>query len=555
MLTHIFIKDFVLVKTLDLELSSGLTVLTGETGAGKSILIDAVELALGARGNPKLIRQDCTQCDISLTFDVTKTPAAITWLTEQDLIDEDHCILRRILKKDGKSRAYINGQPVTVQQLKNLSSLLLNIHGQHEHQLLLKREHQLAALDAYAGHHALVNKVRQAYTQWHDIHKQLTNLQNNHQQDTQRLEFLRFQLQEFKQLNLQADELDNLEQEHKQLANADHVSQTLNTILNHLSEDEQHTIEQRLHAAITDLTALQNIMPELTNATELLNNGLIQVQEAIAELKHHTTIEYDPQRLQTIEQRLSSIYELARKHKVNSAELPNLQQQLTEEYQQLDNSDEHIKELEEHRHQLQDKYLQAAKQLSASRQQAAKKLATLITQTLTQLGMAGAQLTIQMTTNPEDAFAAYGLEKVEFLVSTNPGQPLQALAKVASGGELSRISLAIQAITAAHYTTPTLIFDEVDTGIGGNVAAIVGKLLQTLGKSTQVFCVTHLAQVAACANHHLYVTKQQSAHSTHTTIQNLTEKDKVNEIARMLSGLKLTKQTIAHAKEMLATTA
>jgi DNA repair protein RecN (Recombination protein N) len=545
MLQHIHIQNFTIIQQLELELQTGLTALTGETGAGKSIIVDALELALGGRTDSSLIRHGCDRCDISTTFYLKYLPDAKQWLSKHDFeLNDDTLILRRTITQDGRSRGYIQGQSAPLQQLKDLGNLLVNIHGQHEHQSLMKRDAQRLLLDSHAGQLALVKEVSSHYQTWHKAQTALDTLRA--QDNTARRELLRYQVQELDTLALADNELEKLEQEHKQLANASQLIADGHAALNIMTEHE-------LNRACHLLKSIQSIDSAVTPTTELLNSVIIQTEEAINELRRYLDdLELNPERLLFLEQRLQAIYDLARKHRITPENLSKRHQELAAELKQLENADSHLEALEETLKTALLKYDAAAKKLTKQREKIAKTFSAEVTERMQTLGMPGGKFSahIEPLTEP----SMYGLEKIEFQVSANPGQPLQSLSKVASGGELSRISLAIQVMAAQSDTTPTLIFDEVDVGIGGGTAEIVGNLLRALGKTSQVLCVTHLPQVASKGHHHLQVQKQTVDGNTVTQIQILTADEKVQEIARMLGGLKITKQTLAHAKEMIETT-
>ena len=552
MLTHIHLQNFAIVEQLELDLPAGMTALTGETGAGKSIILDALQLALGERGTTSVIRHGAERTDITAIFDITRLPSAQLWLQNNDFTYENHeCYLRRVLSIDGRSRHFINGQTCTQQQLRELGELLLTIHGQHEHQNLLKREQQRETLDRYAQHRNLVNAVKTTYFQWHDTQQKLEQLQKI-SSNPAKLELLQYQVTELQALALTVNELAALETEQKKLAHADQLINTLSHAMNLLEDEEQVSITKNLNIAIRDVQHLINIAPQLQSSANLLESALIQIQEASSELNHyHDHIEINPERLYYVEQRLEQIHAAARKHHVEPEQLIEVQARLETELEQLKHSDEHQEKLQQLLTQVQQDYDQAAKKLHASREKIAKKLSKLVSENMQQLGMQGGQFNIQLETNSTTTPAPYGTERIEFYVSANPGQPLQPLNKVASGGELSRISLALQMITAEQEDTPTLIFDEVDVGIGGTTAAIVGQLLRQLSAKVQVLCITHLPQVAAQATHHLQVKKLVENKQTIASIVPLLQEARIEEIARMLGGIKITEQTLKHAKEML----
>jgi DNA repair protein RecN (Recombination protein N) len=552
MLAHLSIQNFTLIDTLELEFKAGMTVLTGETGAGKSIIIDALSLALGARTDISIIKHGTERCAISASFHIAQLPAAQQWLIEHELDNEHDCLLRRVIGQDGRSRGSINGQTVPLQMLRELGHLLVSIHGQHEHQTLLKTDKQRSLLDAYGGHISLVKNLQTLYSRWRKTQEQLTSLQTQNTQKTARYELLTYQVKELEKLGLQAEELAALDTEQRQLAHADELLQTCQNTLNLISENDEINLLNLLNTAHNQLSHLQKLDNKLSTVADLLNNAIIQTEEADNELRHYLDkIELNPERLQFVEQRLTQIHEVARKHRVKPEELYALQQTLTTELQQLENSDIQLLQLQQELEQLTHEYQTVATELTQKRQQAAQQLSPLVEKHLHELGMPGGRLQIQFETLLKDSCHPAGLENIEFYVSANPGQPLQPLAKVASGGELSRISLAIHVLTTQNEATPTLIFDEVDVGIGGGTAEIVGRLLRTLGKSAQVLCVTHLPQVASQGHQHLQVSKMLDTQTTQTQIKLLDEAEKIQEIARMLGGVKITSQTLAHAKEML----
>jgi DNA repair protein RecN (Recombination protein N) len=545
MIIQLHIKNFTIIDLLDIEFSSGMTVLTGETGAGKSIIIDTLDLVLGARGDSSVIRAGCDRCEITAVFNLQNISAAQEWLTAQEL-EGDECIIRRTISADGRSRSSINGVPCLQQSVRELGSLLVNIHGQHEHQELMRRDKQCELLDRYAGHSDLQATVKKAFANWQAVNNELVELKNLVGKQDQ-LEFLNYQLQELNDLALGEGELEILHQEHKQLANHEQLVNSCNSALEFLEKNS-------LNNAQRELTSIQSYNSKFTEVGEMLQQAMVLTDEAIAELRGYLDrSELNPERLQQLDQRLQNIHNLARKHRVKPEELLEFQAKLTSQVQQLSGAADHVTSLEQKLKELSAKYYEVANELSASRQQAAEKLAQAITLELQRLNMQHAQISINFWPLKEQTKpSANGLEQIEFFIITNPGQPPQPLSKVVSGGELSRISLAIQLQTAQKDATPTLIFDEVDSGIGGKTAQIVGEMLRALGKQAQVICVTHLPQVAAQGNHHLQVSKQRSGATVSTQITALTGEERVAEIARMLGGVKISEQTLAHAREMCA---
>ncbi|MBL4866574.1 MAG: DNA repair protein RecN [Pseudomonadales bacterium] len=564
MLTHIQIRNFAIIDELDLEIPPNLSVITGETGAGKSIVLDALSLAMGQRADAGAVRHGCDKADILASFELEHSPLAQQWLKDRDLESDHDCILRRVVSKDGRSRGFINGRSSPLQDLKDLGSLLINIHGQHEHQALLKKETHRRLLDNFSGNDALLKQTATLYKQWHEKRIYLNNLKTHFAENSDRAELLHYQVQELETLNLQEGELKDLETEHKRLANAEKNQESCQSSLAILSDSASQN-NSSPSDAITDqlslaIRFLEQCTPQddvLKQSIDMINSAYIQIEEAADTLKHYLdSFDADPARYQELDQRLSIIYQLARKHKTTAAQLVALHQQLAQELDTLSGGDEKLEALADECATLHKKYVEIASKLSTKRANSAKKLSKAIGEQISRLGMPKGKC--QVTLVPLDAdndssqgISPQGMETVEFLVTTNAGQPLKPLTKVASGGELSRISLAIQVICAEQSELGTIVFDEVDVGIGGGIAEVVGKLLRHLGKDAQVLCVTHLPQVAAQGHHHLHVNKQTKKKLTHTRITSLSNDEKVLEIARMLGGLEITDQTIAHAKEMV----
>lgn len=551
MLTHINIKNFTIIDQLELSLPVNMAVITGETGAGKSVIVDAIELALGKRASSDIVRHGCDRADISVQFDISRIPAAQQCLTNYELSAGDECLIRRVITKDGSSKNYINGVPTTLKQLRELRESLINIHGQHEFHNLLSAETQRQLLDNFANHGALVAQLNQCYQQWRIKQNEFDFLNEAAKQSTARVEFLTYQIKELDKLNLTPDVLESLNQEHKQLANADKLTAHFETALGALSDQEKNNVISWLRYARNALQSVANVNEKINDVIALIDNSIIQTEEAAAELRHHLrAIENDPQRFLQLEQQLAKIHDQATRHRIPAAQLPQFYQQMKDELAQLVNSDSKLNELQQEIKKLAQQYLSLAQQLTASRKKTAKKLEQLVTENMWQLGMREGKFEIELATQTYEVPLLNGLEKINFLVNLNPGQALQPLNKVASGGELSRISLAIQVITAQNTATPTLVFDEVDVGIGGATAEIVGKLLRELGSSAQVICITHLPQVAAKGHHHLLVEKIIDNKLTRATISLLNNQQRITEIARMLGGINITSETLAHAKQM-----
>ena len=467
------------------------------------------------------------------------------------MISEQDCILRRVIALNGRSCSFINGVACPLQLMRELGDLLVNIHGQHQHQALMKKDYQRELLDYFASHTSLCQQVNTLYQDWRQTKNHLEKILAAKEQQS-RIELLRYQVQELQELNLMTGEITALENEHKKLANAEYLISSCNNALQILSEHDQQAVLTLLHDVTKELIAGKNLDKQIANAAEMINQAIIQVEEARDELSSYLdATEINSERLQWLENRLDLIHQIARKHHIATNELNSVFEKLQAELQQLENIDESAQLLQQKIAQLEKDYEKLARQLTASRQQAAQKLNALVTEKMQTLGMAGGEFAIQLQKNSNAEPNAHGAEKIEFMVSANRGQPLQPLSKVASGGELSRIGLAIQVITAQNDNTPTLIFDEVDVGIGGGIAEIVGKLLRKLGDKAQVLCVTHLPQVAAQGHHHLQVKKTTVNEATFTQLESLKAEKRVDEIARMLGGIKITEQTLAHAKEML----
>lgn len=556
MLTHLYIKNFTIIDTVALELTDGLTVLTGETGAGKSILLDALQIVLGDRAESGHIKIGETRCEVTATFAVEKNAPAQAWLKAQEMDEGKECIIRRVLTQDGRSRTTINMRPCTLQTVRELGSFLVHIHGQNQHQQLLKNAYQCDILDGYAQNAVLCDAIGKIYTQWKKAVEELHTLRAT--DTTQQADFLAFQLQELSELALQENELATLTEAHEQLAHAEQWIAENQQALDILADNEEHNVLQHLYKT-------ENLLQHAPATLELLQQARIQTEEAITQIRGALKkLEADPIRMQAIEQRLASLHALARKHRVAPEQLYALQQDLHAQYQALDQKAERIPVLEEKIRQLHTEYMQHAAQLTQRRQIAAKKLSEKVTAHLHTLGMPQGRIEIQLIprdtehqgdntprTSKTMGIHLQGQEQIAFLITAQPDQPCYPLHKVASGGELSRIALAIQVVTSTETILPTLIFDEVDVGIGGGVAEIVGKQLKALGQHAQILCVTHLPQVAAQGQQHLHVQKNIQAGKTTTGIRLLSQAEKIQEIARMLGGITITEKTLAHAQEML----
>ncbi len=552
MLTHIAIRDFAIIDALELNLTAGMSVLTGETGAGKSILVDALGLVLGDRTDADVIRHGAESAEITAEFDVRALPGTTAWLKHKDLTADDECILRRIIGRDGRSRGQINGHSAPLQLLRELGEQLVDIHGQHEHQSLLRPAAQLALLDSFGNHAALQNRVAGLYSDWKNAHERLSELRVAARDRDQRLELLRHQVSELDALALQTDEMRNLDEEHRRLANSGKLLEGTQAALDALYENEDNSAYRTLHQALHTLSTLSELDPQLQEIRANLSAAELQLADASEALRRylHST-DMDPQRLEWVENRLGAIHDLARKHRAEPEDLPALLGGLRAELHNLENAAVTLQELETELTHLRNEYSKNASELSRQRLQVADALGKKVTGIMRELGMPGGRFAIDVTHEPE-RFTTHGTDQVELLVSGNKGQPMKALAKVASGGELSRIALAIQVVTAQASAIPSMIFDEVDAGIGGGVAEIVGRRLRSLGEKRQVLCVTHLPQVASQAHQHFRVVKTSRGHSTLTTIEMLDKKAQVEELARMLGGVEITETTRKHAREMIA---
>ncbi|MEM1243722.1 MAG: DNA repair protein RecN [Pseudomonadota bacterium] len=546
MLIHLSINNFVLVENLAIDFNPNMTVLTGETGAGKSILIDALSLALGQRADAGQVRGNATSANIIAEFDLSKLPKVVHWLKENDLHQTDTCILRRAITSNARSRCFINDKPCTLATLNQLGQMLVQIHGQHAQQKLLQRDYQREMLDEYAHATESAQAVQQAYQNYRQLMQQKQALLENNLDYFKQKDYLQYQIAEIDQLDLQPGEVTQLNNQQKQLANADRI-------LN-LTQQVDAILQQQIQAlpnAERSLTEINNLTVVNDNLANLLETVSVNLQEAATEINAlQQQIQNDPQALIQVEAKLVKIYDLARKHQVEAEDLLEQQAQLQQDLVALEEKQTLLDMIDGKITQALTCYKDKASALSQLRQQQAKKLSTAIEKNLRLVGMKAAKCQIQVITD-EANISGHGFDKVEFLFQANPGNKLASLAKIASGGELSRVSLAIQVITAKTSATPTLIFDEVDVGIGGQIAERVGKLLQTLGQSVQVLCITHLAQVAVCAQFHMCVAKITKKNNTQVILQQLSTMDKIQEIARMISGERITDATLAHAKELL----
>ncbi|GAB1720689.1 MAG: DNA replication and repair protein RecN [Nitrosospira sp.] len=554
MLKFLGIRDFVIVDQMELEFVPGFTVLTGETGAGKSILIDALSLVLGERSDPSQIRNGCERADISADFDTAGLPQMEDWLHENgfesDGNDSSGCLMRRTVDIQGRSRGFINGRVATMQQLRAAGEKLVDIHGQHAHQSMLRSEAQRALLDEFAGSLELARTVKEAYDHWQDLVRQRSAWEKNAASLMQEREQAERQVSELSALNFMPDEWQTLQADHSRLSHAASLLEAAQTGLEVLSEGESAALSQ-INSVISRLHDLLRCDANLQAVFDLLESAQIQLQEAVYELsRYRQSLDLDPEQLSGLEERLSTIHAMARKYRTTPPELPELLGIASRRLEELDHSGDG-EMLAREEAAAREKYLQSAEQLSAERKKAADQLGQQVTAAMQTLAMAGGEFSVALIAHPQPS--ASGMEHIEFQVSAHGGSPLRPLAKVASGGELSRISLAIQVITSKLGTTPTLIFDEVDVGIGGRVAEIVGGLLKKLGRERQVMCITHLPQVASAGDHQWQVSKSLDPARGQVTSQIavLADQERIEEIARMLGGQKITETTRQHAAEML----
>ncbi len=553
MLRHLQVRNLVVVETLALELAPGMTAFTGETGAGKSILVDALALALGAPADQGLIRDGADRAEVEAVFDLQGFPEAAAWLEAQALEADGECILRRVLVRGGRSRAFVNGRAVPSRLLAELGGLLVEIHGQHEHQRLLRPAVQRSLLDAWAGHGELVEAVRRAHHRRRRAEQAMEALHERLADRERRLDYLRFQVRELEPLVPLVERLESLEQEHRRLASAESLLAGSGRVLDLIEAGEPAALELVAHAQREAEALVGQGASELTAVVELLDSARIQLEEAAGGLREFISrMEPDPARLATLDGQLGALHDAARKHRVAPVELADRLESLHRELSLLEAADQELQALEAEAEAARRAHLEACRMLTRSRKEAAAAFAEALTRAMQTLAMEGGRFEVALHPLPETEAGAAGAERVEFLVATNPGQAPAPLARVASGGELSRLSLAIQVAVTAPGGRPTLVFDEVDVGIGGAVAETVGRLLRRLGENRQVFCVTHLPQVAAQAHHQFKVSKLKGRDGARTTVQPLEGEERVREIARMSGGRRVTKQALAHARALMA---
>jgi DNA repair protein RecN (Recombination protein N) len=562
MLQQLSIQNYATVDKLEIEFKAGMSVISGETGAGKSIILGGLGLTLGDRADKGIVRTGAKKADICAGFDISNIPAAQKWLSENDLEEESDsgaCLLRRVVNADGRSKGYINGSPVTMASLKSLGEMLLDIHSQHEHQSLLHRATHQRLLDDFCVSAKHLAAMHTTYKQWQKNAQLIDQLSNRSQEDSAQTQLLSYQLTELDELGIGVDEVPKLDEEFKSLNHADETVASVQMALTLCDGggdgdgDDEKNATTAMRQALTALNELPEKNARITSIIELLESASIQLDEAVSDLRSFSDeFEANPERLEQVNTRLSLLHAIARKHKVKPIELAQVIADLRQQLNLIENSDAELERLKAADKQLRVDYIKVAGEISKQRKKGSSKLAKQVNEQLKQLGMPHASMEVQLLATQKDKPAANGLEVVEFLVSTNPGQAAKPLIKIASGGELSRISLAIQVITAQTSHIPSLVFDEVDVGIGGGVAKVVGKLLRQLAERTQILCVTHQAPVAGQGHHHFFVSKFTKAGSTLTQITELSETEIVREVARMLGGEDLSDESLAHAEQMVA---
>lgn len=550
MLLNLNIRNIAIADNIDIAWSAGMTSISGETGAGKSILLNSLNLALGERADSGIVRHGEKRAEVIATFQIGRIPEALKWLSERELDQGDECILRRTITSEGRSRAFINGQPVPLAELKTLGEYLIDIHSQHAHQSLLRTDTHLRLLDEYAGLNADKKSVREKWLFWQGLERKFNQLKQLADERMARKQLLEYQCEELQNLALEPGEVENLEAEFKRMNKSESLLKGAHQALSILSNEEHFSVNDLLKQALNNLNALEDNAATLESAKSLLEGSLIQSEEAIDDLERYIDgFEANDERRAFVEDRLNTIHDLARKHSVPSEQLLEHASTLETELQTLADGENELESIEQELNSRKTDFFNHAQRLSKKRQKAKTAFENEILEKLSQLAMPAARFDAVFGT--ESKASADGLDCVEFQISLNPGQPLQPLAKVASGGELSRISLAIQVVCAEHSTIPTLVFDEVDVGVSGATAEIVGHMLRSVGSKGQVICVTHLPQVAAQGHNHCIVKKEQTDDSTTTHIRAISQEQRIDELARMLGGIDITAQTRAHAEEML----
>jgi len=551
-LARLHISNLAVIDELELEFKPGMTTLTGETGAGKSILVDALALALGERADSRAVRTNTERCTVTATFSLDSRRDIETWLAANDLDADDECILRRVVTADGRSRGYVNGNSVPMQTLREIGEQLVDICGQQAHQSLRHPRIQRQVLDEYGGHSKQLERLRETFERWQILRDEFTALNAAREDRAARLDLLTYQVSELEALNLADDEFATLERDYARASNAGRIADAIGSAIDRLYEADTGSAHAAIAASRQELIELAAFDDDLQPMADMLSEAEILLTETAESLRRHgERLEHDPEHLQQLDRRLGDIHELARKHRVEAGELPNLATKLTAELETLRNSDERLDTLATALAAAEQAMLKAAGNLSKARKKTAQSINDQVTNHMQELGMTGGRFEVCVETLTTDKISITGGDRIEFNVAINPGQAAGPMAKIASGGELSRISLALQVVAMQQTAIPTLIFDEVDSGVGGGVAEIVGSRLHELAGFRQVLCVTHLPQVASQAGNHLRVTKITDGQSTRTTVKPLLPAERIEEIARMLGGVKITDRTRAHAEEML----
>ena len=551
MLRSLQIRNFAIIDEIDITFKDDMTVLTGETGAGKSILIDALGLVLGERGSSNLIRNKEKRAEYTAEFEITNNNNALDWLVEKSLENENECILRRTISPDGKSRSFINGNTVNLQSLKSLGELLVDIHGQHFHQSLCKKNVQRDLLDHFGGLSDTKNKIKRIFNEWRTLSDQLTEMIENDKNKADRMDLLSFQSKELAELALSSGEYDSLNSEFKKITNIEKINRGINSLIDCLQSNEITNVGQMLSDSIKNIDTLATFDDSLEETKNLLSEAEINVSEAIGNLSRYgESIDYDNQKSREIEERINSIISLSRKHRADPDELVDIKIQIDKELDALKHSQTSIEEIQKNMNDLRKEYDGLSIKLTRMRVESAKKLSRLVEDSMNELGMTGGIFKVEII--PSKNISQHGNDDITFQISANPGQKPQPISNVASGGELSRMSLAIQVITSNGTNIPTMIFDEVDSGIGGAIAEVVGKKLKDLSQNKQVLCVTHLAQVASKGSSHIRINKLTDNKKTKIFASKLNPDERVEEIARMIGGIELTEKTREYAKEMLS---
>ncbi|MBS6008242.1 MAG: DNA repair protein RecN [Haemophilus parahaemolyticus] len=553
MLTQLTINNFAIVRHLNLELSEGMSVITGETGAGKSIAIDALGLCLGYRSESSMIRNGADKADITATFQMQPNSPAYLWLKDHELLDEENsheCILRRMINLEGRSKAFVNNRPLPISQLRELGQYLIHLNGQHAPQLLLKSEYQLELVDNYAGIHNLLGKMQEQYNKWRKLHQQVKNFRQQCKENEARKQLLQYQVDELDEFDIKEGEFEEMEETHTRLSNSEELTEMSQSVLDLLSDDNSNA-DSLIYNAIRYLEDLVDVDANYQSSLDMLNEALIQVQEASSEVRALAdSIEQDPELLSELDERISRAMSLAKKHYVSPNELWQHHSVLQDELQKLVDFEDNEDQLIADEKKAYRECVVLAEQIYQERVSAAQKLAEQVTSQIKALSMENGEFYIDIQHDMKK-LTPNGADFVEFNLRSNLGQNAQPLAKIASGGELSRISLAVQVLTANKLSTPTIIFDEVDVGISGIAATTVGRLLRQLGNKCQVLCVTHLPQVASHGHQHFNVQKYVKDNQTETQMSLLSEQERVNALAHLLGGSKITDAVLANAQEML----